>query len=295
NGHAPLKLISPSCTRWLVMADCVERILYQFDKAASVEHCYSARLLAEMYKDETNFLYLVFLKPFLLEIRRVNNIFQLESGDALKIFRDLLVLYVSTLKRVVKPSVFRANSEKQLLTLDLQASSVYLSQEDADLGMTFRQKMEASKLCDAAKDAIVKRCIEFIKVLLTQYQLRLPESLDMLKKLELLNPKAILTDTKPAVTELPRNFFVCPTEVLESQWRNVSSCKFTEKENMGRFWIEVYEYTNGTGNRCFEEMALGAIRMLTLPISNAHVEKVFSHISFLKDESRNRMGLKLLS
>ncbi|XDV45314.1 hypothetical protein PO909_013432 [Leuciscus waleckii] len=44
-----------------------------------------------------------------------------------------------------------------------------------------------------------------------------------------------------------------------------------------------------------QELAQGAIRLLVLPVSNAHVERAFSLVSLLKDDTRNRMGLPLLS
>ncbi|KAJ1174106.1 hypothetical protein NDU88_005929 [Pleurodeles waltl] len=131
------------------MADCVERLLEQYDAlslhfstASSVEHCYVARMLQEMYHEETNLLYLTFLKPILQDIKVVNKIFQLESGDALHIFRDLYTLYVSKLKRILKPSVFTSNHQEQLLSLDLRSSAIYLFQEDVDLRLAFRKKLE---------------------------------------------------------------------------------------------------------------------------------------------------------
>ncbi len=85
-----MKLISPSCTRWLVMADCIDRIVDQkdaltlhFNIASSSEHCYTARLLKEMYDDKTNLLYMYFLQPVLMEIKTVNECFQLETRNTL--------------------------------------------------------------------------------------------------------------------------------------------------------------------------------------------------------------------
>ncbi len=48
-------------------------------------------------------------------------------------------------------------------------------------------------------------------------------------------------------------------------------------------------------NHCFQDLALGAIRLLTLPISNAPVERPFSQETLFKDDTRNCMGLPLLS
>ena len=112
DSGCPLKFISPSSTRWLVISDCIERILDQedvlklhFGLVSSAAHCYAARLLNEMYSDISNSLYMHFLRPVLIEIKTVNKYFQLETGDTLGVFRDLDRLYMLTLRRVVKPSV----------------------------------------------------------------------------------------------------------------------------------------------------------------------------------------------
>ena len=52
-----------------------------------------------------------FLRLVLMEVKTVNKYFQLETGDTLGVFRDLDRLYMSTLRRVVKPSVLRMNDE----------------------------------------------------------------------------------------------------------------------------------------------------------------------------------------
>ena len=101
DGGCPLKLISPSSTRWLVIADCIERILDQEDAlklhfrlASGAEHCYGARILNDMYSDKSNSMYMHFLWPVLMEIKTVNKCFQLETGDSLGVFRDLDRLYI---------------------------------------------------------------------------------------------------------------------------------------------------------------------------------------------------------
>ncbi len=68
-------------------ADCIDRIVDQkdaltlhFNIASNSEHCYTARLLKEMYDDKTNLFYMYFLQPVLMEIKTVNKCFQLETG-----------------------------------------------------------------------------------------------------------------------------------------------------------------------------------------------------------------------
>ncbi|XP_069511255.1 uncharacterized protein [Ambystoma mexicanum] len=302
-GASPLELTCLRKTCWIVMADWVERILEQYDALESffcqtshVENCFVARLLQEMYADESNFLYLAFLKPLLLEIKAVNQAFHRESWNAADMCRDLQSLYTSTLQRVVKPRVMRSFSEEELLTLDLQSHAIYLTEEDTDLGFTFQQKIEASKLSMVAKQEIVRKCCNFVKMLLKQSQMQLRHARNVQAKTEFLSPKKVLAHPKPSVAEWPGTFLVYPLEVLESQWRNMSSCIFTEFESVERFWIEVLDYTDTTGNHCFQELALEAIRvLLTFPVSNLRFQSKFSELSFLKADLQTGMGLTLLS
>ncbi|KAA0714107.1 hypothetical protein E1301_Tti022795 [Triplophysa tibetana] len=206
NGGCPLKLISPSCTGWLVMADCINRIVDQkdaltlhFNMASSTEHCYTARLLKEMYNDKTNLLYMYFLQPVLMEIKAVNKCFQLETGNSLGVFRDLERLYMTTVRRILKPIVLR--NHKQLRELDLTQSGIFLSPLDADLGTTFMDKLEESRLAPDMKERISSRCMDFLKELVKQYQLRLPASMEILSKLELFCPKSVMsTINRPGET-----------------------------------------------------------------------------------------------
>ncbi|KAE8280143.1 hypothetical protein D5F01_LYC22285 [Larimichthys crocea] len=244
DGGCPLKFISSSSTRWLMMSDCIERILEQedalklhFGLVSSAEHCYAARLLNDMYTDKSNSLYMHFLQPVLIEIKT-----------------------------------------------------------DADLGSSFQQQLEASTLAPELKDRISVSCFDFLKEVLVQYQMHLPESMEMLRKLELFCPKLVMSSVnRPGVKDLPAEFFSCSVDALESQWRNIASAGFSSGQAIDAFWLEVEAFQDARGNQCFKDLALGVIRLLTLPISIAHVKRAFSQVTLLKDDTRNRMGLRLLS
>lgn len=111
-----------------------------------------------------------------------------------------------------------------------------------------------------------------------------------------MSPASVMsTINRPRVQDLPIEFFSCQLDALETQWRNVGSAGFPHDKSIDAFWLEVEAFKDAGGNQCFKDVALGAIRLLTLPISNAHVERAFSQVTLLKDDTRNRMGLPLLS
>ncbi|KAL1276929.1 hypothetical protein QQF64_023602 [Cirrhinus molitorella] len=97
------------------------------------------------------------------------------------------------------------NNEVRLRELDLKSHSIYLSYQDADLGTTFQQLLEASPLAPEQKETISAWCLAFLKEVLAQYQMRLPASMEMLRKLELLSPKIVMSTTnRPQVKQASR-------------------------------------------------------------------------------------------
>lgn len=70
-----------------------------------------------------------------------------------------------------------------------------------------------------------------------QYQVGLPFPMDLLQKLELL----------------------CFSLLLDA------------------FWLEVESFQDAGGNHCFTDLAQCAVKLCTLPISNALVERAFFH------------------
>ncbi len=112
-GEEPQKILKVSDTRWLSIAPCVQRILSQFEElklhfqiVKDEERNYTAELLYQMYCCSENKLYLLFLKPILLELNRVNKLFQLDKGNPAHLLRELMTLYSTLLGKVFRPTTF---------------------------------------------------------------------------------------------------------------------------------------------------------------------------------------------
>lgn len=70
--------------------------------------------------------------------------------------------------------------------------------------------------------------------------------------------------------------------------------KELREETVCKFWIRVSNETDCAGNRLFPMLSDVALAMLTLPMSNAAVERVFSQVTLTKTDLRNRMGIDTL-
>lgn len=95
-------------------------------------------------------------------------------------------------------------------------------------------------------------------------------------------------------------------EDLENQWIELGYLPLTDiiddlepetnidDVNIVQFWGNVLDLKNAGGERKFEKLALFALSALTLPISNAVVERAFSVMSCIKCRRRNRLQLRMI-
>jgi len=62
-----------------------------------------------------------------------------------------------------------------------------------------------------------------------------------------------------------------------------------------KFWAEVLTYKDAGNNNPFNSLALFAIQILSLPWSNAEVERAFSQMNIVTNKLRNRLHLNTLN
>lgn len=93
---------------------------------------------------------------------------------------DLDRLYMSTLRRVVKPCILSMSNDSHLRELDLKSSSLYLPHQDA---VPFSpQLLEASTLAAEVNEIILALSFAFLKEVLVPYQMCLLASMERLLK-----------------------------------------------------------------------------------------------------------------
>jgi len=67
-----------------------------------------------------------------------------------------------------------------------------------------------------------------------------------------------------------------------------------EEIDIVHFWACVIFTRNAAGQTSFDKIAERALRVLTLPISNATIERIFSLLAHIKGKRQNRLQLRLL-
>ena len=143
----PLKLMSLSDTRWLVISDCVERILKQYD--ALTAHFdivntngkdYDARIFFDMFRDEHN-RSLLFLFPMLRDLRRLTKPFQRKQANNLVIYNEIQVFFMDLARKILKDSILRNSTVQQLCEINLSTTFCFLSLNDVTFGDVFVQSI----------------------------------------------------------------------------------------------------------------------------------------------------------
>ena len=294
DGEEPLKLVQVCQTRWLSIELAVSRILQQwtelkahFGIVRSRERCYSAEILYEMYGDRQNYVLLIFLKPVLREVQTVNKKFQSQNPDPTKLIGDLLLLIKSLATKIVMPG-----KNLNFITAKLED---HLDPHPY-VGYQFETEMSASKFSPEVRNQMRTRCVNFVLGLINQLRQRLPENIDILQDIALFSPDECLKRLKRSIVHFAK-LFVTDADVLtrvDFQWKNLSLIHWSEVTDCVKFWTEVSLYMDSTGQNPFRELVNVAFAVLSLPHSNAEVERIFSCVNITKTKLRNRMKVQTL-
>jgi len=179
---------------------------------------------------------------------------------------------------------------------DLQLTDFTLLELDSvDLGEIFLSELSNSKLRPEQKLELKQRAKNFLIELFAGFQLRMKGTLGMMKKLSIFST-SIFKDTSISNASFPAPFF--PQDKV-----NLSEIEFLAKKvqrmkidiaDTNGFWIHVHNMKDPAGDYPFHPLTNHILKILCLPLSNAEVERVFSHVSLQKNKLRNRMKTELL-
>ncbi|XP_071578842.1 general transcription factor II-I repeat domain-containing protein 2B-like [Temnothorax nylanderi] len=277
------QMIQLSRTRWLAFYNVVKRLLEQwvelkthFRIACDAEKCYTARTIRDMLENDCNRLYLISL------------------------------VFLSFAGQILKPTFLRAAHNKSLVQQVIDAVGndlAFLPVAEVDFGQEFRKEFQGSQISAERKSQIQQRCFNFLKRFLTEMAQRLPTNFEIFKKIELLSPSRCTLQVRIKFEELPlQDFFDsdCDVSLYKSQWEKLSFVDWNAHykgdvpTNILVFWPDVYKYTDACGRFIFRELAEVVLKMLTIPTSNAVVERAFSALTLIKTRIRNKLSTSML-
>lgn len=194
-----------SCkTRWLSIEKSVFRIIEQylelkthFEIVKLTEKCYTAELLYNLYKNEFNLAYFLFIHPILNEVQQVNKAFESQNIDPLKLLNDLILLISSIAKRIVLPSC-----KFDPLSHDI---SNYLN-KNPYLGYKCENKLNqlrSDNIISQGDEKIFReRCRNFLYKLYLELKQRVPDNIKILKKISIFSVDNMLKQQKFPIASL---------------------------------------------------------------------------------------------
>ncbi|KAK3915985.1 Zinc finger MYM-type protein 1 [Frankliniella fusca] len=270
-----------------------------------------------LYKDQALYLYMLFLRNILREVQKVNLAFQHTNADVTKLHSELRKLIFSVASRILKdqamPKVDRAGvirmNEIRALQEAMRNSANHLPLDMANFGEAFRTAVPNCKLSEAELRTVRNTCGQYIYTLCIQLFDRLPSNIEAVEKLRFFRPNyALAVSARPKFRQLPLDLLSSEEDpdVLESQWNLLGNTPLSdicphpdhrsnlEEIDIFHFWACVLTCTNAAGDFPFRELARFALRCLTLPLSNAVVERIFSFLAAVKSKQRNRLQLLMI-
>lgn len=298
-GKKPKKIPKLSGTRWLVRLDSIDVVLEEWDelrlhfdvyrKKLRGEAGFKSQQLYEMFSSEENKLYLTFLKHALKNVIGLNKLFQSDSVEPLKLLNDLNDLFFSTLQKIVVPQQLERVAERDLCEFPFK--NFLMPVECVQFGYYFN---ELSSKCNAPILTDIKqRCRDFYIKLAEEFQKRVPNNVAILQKISLFTPENASRQFKADITDIASFFSKVCEDVEETNNRWMVLHRLEIKENSSNdYWSQVMEKTDAAGIGKFRNIAKLAVSLLSLPFSNASVERAFSIVNILKDKLRNRLNIE---
>ncbi|XP_043472704.1 uncharacterized protein LOC122505265 [Leptopilina heterotoma] len=322
DGDMPKNLVQLSATRWLAWGRAIAVIVSQwlelkthFDNhVRSInpsEKCTIGRKLRDLFQDECNLLYLLFLKPVTAELCKTNLKFQQDSTEVTKLFVDLRVLLISFVIRIIKPEYIKINQNGQFLSgqdfQDLKSAldspHAYLPLNAIDFGASFAIHLGRINLPMEKIREVKQRCLNYLSILCKELVYRLPNNMHHFENIRYFTPEESLKPVNRV------DFFKLPLQLadpnvdldfLQTQWDQLILVDLRNHFNgkipvdSVEFWSGIFEYRDSAGQTVFTDLASFALRILCLPFSNASIERVFSIMNSVKTKARNKLSIVLL-
>ncbi|KAG0422298.1 hypothetical protein HPB47_001868 [Ixodes persulcatus] len=204
--------------------------------------------------------------------------------------------------RVINP-LYIPPAGEGLLNVNLEDSETHLPLSAVDFGVKFSILMTASKLNSEQERYVKLRCRDSIVEAARQVQLRLPPNMQHWNSMKSFSPGSVLSQVKAPLQDEPLlKLFKGDVGLLDTQYRSLcllpgkkkNQQKKTNKDDAS-LSVEVLDCRDASGERCFKEIAEFALSLFAMRLSNADVDRVFSHMNVVKLRYRNIMKNPMLS
>ena len=302
----PHKMLKLSQTRWLSLESCVNRILEQWEAlrlyfiafvADGKDPSYTIESILNALNNKFVLAQLEFLSAQLRRLNEFNTMFQSSEpllhhlrGEVTKLLRDTLSDFISI-------DVVR---NKDPFTIDVDDMNIRLPLDKVYMGILATNTL--FELRDDMNSVLkVKRaCVEFLVELVRQIRSRFDMKDPIFKLVEFLIPSNAVKCVPPSLNELfkhlPYLADLADMTSADLEWRKQA---LEEPEEMAdtsaaQFWQKRLNVKTVNGTPKYPNLRKVVACVMSLPTSNASVERVFSLLKLIKTNSRNALKRETL-
>ncbi|KAI4467892.1 hat family dimerization domaincontaining protein-related [Holotrichia oblita] len=298
----PHKMLRPSQTRWLSLAQAVKRINEQW-AALSLYFTHEkleSRLIAadtiyHSLQDAQIKLFYAFLEWILVKIASVNAYFQSEKvlistthSKMCSLYKDLLSSYMHTL--------YVQSADLHSIEPDSEAN--YMSIQNIYLGVHVMTLISKERYPQDLLIDFYLRCRQFLITACLQIKQRYDFADKLMVVIDCINPDNVINKKTHSLYNLlkltPRIIDIdqhSQVQIIDSQWRELLTYDVSQYSNkeVDKFWVAVGNIFDGNGQPLFKELAEYCLNVLSIPHSNASCERIFSKVNLIKTKLRNKL------
>ncbi|XP_050516405.1 uncharacterized protein LOC126891268 [Diabrotica virgifera virgifera] len=298
---APAKILHPSQTRWLSLESVIKRLLNQYnalklyfvDQVAN--NITQADLILEKLNKEENRLYLEFLSHALPIFNDLNKLMQSESPKIHILYKEITNTLKIILDFYMKSDII---STESIDKIDFKNPRNFLQLDD----MYFSAEINSSSLDKNRLEKVKLNCLNFYIESVQQICSRFPLKDSLFEKMEFMDPEVIRSRKIRSIGHISKlcpNLFNVDIQTIDNEWlalRNFVIDFKDEYNDICEFWkyIASIKTPDHNGLR-FSNLTNFVFNLLTLPVSSATVERVFSVVNLNKTKQRNRLKTSTLT
>lgn len=297
---SPHKMLAPGQTRWLSLEACVARLLEQWDAlvlyftAVVNEKRDPSYVTESILQSLTNVFIKAQLQFLHVQLRRANEFNTMFQSNKPVLF--YLHDQVKKLLRDIMSDFIQVKYVRECdpFTFDVHNTRHHVPISQFYLGINATDTLSSSAV-SKDREGVTKlktSCLEFDLEFISQIRRRFETH--SFKILEFLIPDNAL-NLKPASL---RNVFsafpvlndVCDREKADLEWRQLGlDGSFKDVEEAAEFWKKQLSQRNMNDQPMYPNLSRVVGYCLTLPNSNAAVERVFSQVRLIKTNIRNSL------
>ncbi|KAG0423203.1 hypothetical protein HPB47_001008, partial [Ixodes persulcatus] len=282
------KILRPSETRWLVLHQCVERVLQEWEtlkllflQAATEDRIVAAELILKDMNPITE-AYLKLMQYVLGFFNKLNAMFQSKDSliaviqeESQRLLRCLCQNFMKP-SSIEDPAILNPLNPRSLLALE----ELYVGAGCQGILDKITMKGGSSEVRD-----FKLRCMSFYQTAVLEVQKRLPISGPFFHKVRFVQPStALYYEARKRLPSLP---------VLQDRYKHLlpkSEKIELQTKSPDAFWGQVSKTKTFDDKLVLPNIATLAKQVLTLPHSNAETERILSMLSDMKTRKRNRLG-----